>query len=247
MKRNDFIRTSGIALAGIAILPHLSFTSYFEGFTRDQLLGKGNPDIIGDTYTSKIHKEAKEAFDKMKVEAAKENINLEVVSGYRTFQRQKEIYEGKYRRFIKEGLSPENAIVKIIEYSTIPGTSRHHWGTDLDMIDANAPRPANLLLAENYHGLGAFCKLKMWMDENSEKFGFFEVYTNNGNRKGFKYEPWHFSYAPVSIPMLKAYIEQINVKEMLAQEKILGNEYFTADFISKYFNENIMDINPSLK
>lgn len=247
MKRKDFIKISGIALAGITVLPHLSFTNYFEGFTRNQLLGKGNPDIVGDSYTSKMHKEAKEAFNKMKAEAAKENINLEVVSAYRSFQRQKEIFEGKYRRFTNEGLSPEKAILKIIEYSTIPGTSRHHWGTDLDIIDANAPRPANLLVAENYHGLGVFCELKMWMDQNSEKFGFFEVYTNNGNRKGFKYEPWHFSYAPVSIPMLKAYREEIDVKKMLAQEKILGNQYFTDDFISKYTNENILDINPSLK
>lgn len=236
-----------MAVAGIAILPHISFSHYLEGFTRDQLLGKGNPDIIGDTYTSKIHKDAKAAFERMKVEAAQENINLEVVSGYRTFQRQKEIYEGKYRRFTNEGLSPEKAIQKIIEYSTIPGTSRHHWGTDLDIIDANPPRPSHLLVAENYHGLGVYCEMKMWMDKNSERFGFYEVYTNNGNRKGFMYEPWHFSYAPVSIPMLKAYVDQIDVKEMLSQEKILGNEYFTVDFISKYFDENIMDINPRLK
>lgn len=246
MRRKEFIKISSITGIGLAILPQLSFKNFMETFTRNQLIGKGNPDIVGKSYTSKMHKTAKQAFLKMKAEAAMENINIEVVSAYRSFQRQKEIFEGKYKRFTKEGLTPEKTLEKIIEYSTIPGTSRHHWGTDLDIIDANAPRPANVLMPENFHGTGPFCKLKMWLDDHAEKFGFFEVYTDNGNRKGFKYEPWHFSYAPVSIPMLKAYKEQIDVMKMLSEEKIMGSEYFSEAFVSKYVKENIFDINPKL-
>src|SRR5690606_3864654 len=144
MKRNEFIKISGITGLSLAISPHLAFKNFSEEFTRNQLIGKGNQDIIGDSYTSKMHKTAKEAFKQMKVVAAAENINLEVVSAYRSFERQKEIFERKYKQFISQGLLPEKAIMKIIEYSTIPGTSRHHWGTDLDIIDANAPRPANV-------------------------------------------------------------------------------------------------------
>lgn len=246
MKRNEFIKITGLAGLSLAILPQFSFNNFMDDFTRNQLIGKGNPDIVGDSYTSKMHKAAKEAFNKMKAEAAKENIKMEVVSAYRSFQRQKEIFERKYRKFISDGLSSEDAIEKIIEYSTIPGTSRHHWGTDLDIIDANAPRPADVLLPRNFHGNGPYCGLKMWMDDNSEKFGFFEVYTDNGHRKGFKYEPWHFSYAPVSIPMLKSYQENIDVKKMLSDEKILGSDQFSDTFISRYIKENIMDINPKL-
>tara|TARA_B100002051_G_C16677027_1_gene607663 strand:+ start:655 stop:1401 length:747 start_codon:yes stop_codon:yes gene_type:complete len=246
MKRNEFIKISGIAGLSLAIFPQISFRSFSEEFTRNQLIGKGNPDIVGDSYTSKMHKTAKEAFLKMKAAAAKENINIEVVSAYRSFQRQKEIFEGKYKRFTNEGLTPEKAIEKIIEYSTIPGTSRHHWGTDIDIIDANVPRPANVLMPENFHGTGPFCKLKMWLNDNAEKFDFYEVYTDNGNRKGFKYEPWHFSYAPVSIPMLKAYKEQIDLKKMLSEEKIMGSEHFSEGFVLNYVKENIFDINPKL-
>lgn len=246
MTRKDFIRLSSLTGIGLAILPQLSFNSFSSEFTRNQLLGKGNPDIVGNSYTSKMHKSAKVAFEKMRVEAAKENIKLEVVSAYRSFQRQKEIFERKYRQFTNQGLSAGVALEKIIEYSTIPGTSRHHWGTDLDIIDANAPRPADVLLPKNFHGNGPYCNLKVWLNENSEKFDFFEVYTDNGNRKGFKYEPWHFSYAPVSIPMLKSYQEQIDVQKMLSDEKILGSDQFSADFISKYLDENILDINPKL-
>ncbi|MEH6765623.1 MAG: M15 family metallopeptidase [Aequorivita antarctica] len=246
MRRKEFIKISGIAGISLAILPQLSFKNFMGEFTRNQLIGKGNPDIVGDSYTSKMHKTAKEAFSKMRYAAAKENINIEVVSAYRSFQRQKEIFEGKYRKFTSEGLSPEKAIEKIIEYSTIPGTSRHHWGTDIDIIDANAPRPANVLMPENFHGTGPYCKLKTWLNNHSESFGFYEVYTDNGNRKGFKYEPWHFSYAPVSIPMLKAYKEQIDVKKMLSEEKIMGNAHFSEAFTQKYLKENILDINPKL-
>lgn len=247
MKRKKFLKITGLAGVGMAVLPQISFDSFSPTFTRNQLIGKGNPDIVGNSYTSKMHKAAKTAFQEMKAAAAKENITIEVVSAYRSFQRQKEIFEGKYKRFTNDGLTPEQAIEKIIEYSTIPGTSRHHWGTDIDIIDANAPRPAHVLLPENFHGNGPFCKLKMWLDEHSEAFGFYEVYSDNGNRKGFKYEPWHFSYASVSIPMLKAYQEKIDVKKMLSEENILGNEYFSEAFVSKYVNENILDINPKLR
>ena len=137
------------------------------------------------------------------------------------------------------------AIEKIIEYSTIPGTSRHHWGTDLDLIDGNAPRPESVLVASNFHGTGPFCKMKEWMDEHAESFEFYEVYTNDANRKGFKYEPWHFSYAPVSKPMLQAY-KKLDIKEILSEEKVKGSTHFSDAFIQKYRTENILDINPKL-
>lgn len=247
MKRKKFLQLSSIAGVGLTLLPSLSFSAEMQPtFTRSQLIGKGNPDIVGDSYTSKMHKEAKAAFQKMKKAAAEAGINLEVVSAYRSFQRQKEIFEGKYNRFTNEGLTPMQAIEKIIEYSTIPGTSRHHWGTDIDIIDGGAsPRPKSVLQPELFHGQGPFCKLKEWLTENANNFGFYEVYTDNANRKGFKYEPWHFSYAPVSKPMLQDY-KKLNLKQILLEEKIKGAEYFTDEFIATYRAENILDINPQL-
>ena len=83
------------------------------------------------------------------------------------------------------------------------------------------------------------------MDWHSEFYGFYEVYTKNPKRKGFKYEPWHFSYAPLSIPMLKEY-KKLDIKSILKEEEILGHECFTEEFIVKYKTENILDINPQL-
>ncbi|WP_415375580.1 M15 family metallopeptidase [Patiriisocius sp. Uisw_017] len=245
MKINTFIKS--ITFIGLVsgIVSLTSFMAISQDFTRNQLIGKENSAIVGDSYTSKMHKEAKSAFLRMKVEAEKQGIQIEIVSAYRSFQRQKEIYEGKYNRFTKQGLEPLAAIEKITEYSTIPGTSRHHWGTDIDIIDSNAPRPKSVLQADNFHGTGPYCKLKDWLNEHAESFGFYEVYTNNENRKGFEYEPWHFTYAPVSIPMLEAY-KKLDVKKILEEENLLGSEYFTTQFIDKYRMQNILDINPKL-
>ena len=246
MNRSQFLKLNAIAGLGITLFPSLSFASEIQTFSRSQLIGKGNPDIVGDSYTSKMHKDAKAAFLKMKAAAAKDGITIEVVSAYRNFQRQKEIFEGKYQRFTNQGLAPLDAIKKIIEYSTIPGTSRHHWGTDIDIIDGGvSPRPKSVLQPELFHGKGPFCKLKEWLNSNANSFGFFEVYTDNANRRGFKYEPWHFSYAPVSKPMLQAY-KKLDVQQILLKEKIKGAEHFTPEFIAQYRNENILDINPKL-
>ena len=71
MNRNKFIKITGLVAAGLTILPQFSFSPFQDSFTRNQLIGKGNPDIIGDTYTTKMHKEANVAFQKMKVEFTK--------------------------------------------------------------------------------------------------------------------------------------------------------------------------------
>ena len=120
MRRKEFIKISSIAGISLAIFPQISFHKFSEEFTRNQLIGKGNPDIVGDSYTSKMHKTAKEAFHKMKAAAAKENIYIEVVSAFRSFQRQKEIFEGKYKRFTNEGLTPEKPLKKLLNILPFP-------------------------------------------------------------------------------------------------------------------------------
>ncbi len=244
MNRNQFIKLTSIAAAGVLAAPQLSFNSSYTSIDKDFLIGKSDYSFQGPSW--KMQQETYASFQDMKKAAATAGLKIEVVSAYRSFERQKQIYEGKYKRFTAAGLAPLDAIKKIIEYSTIPGTSRHHWGTDIDIIDANgSPRPSSVLQAKHFHGAGPFCKLKEWLNENAAKFGFYEVYTDNAQRKGFKYEPWHFSYAPVSKQLLLDY-RKLDVKQILLEEKLLGAEHFTDAFIAKYRAENILDINPNL-
>ena len=241
MRRRNFIKTTSFSALALSFLPMFSFSEM--DISIDELIGKGNPKLYGEGF--RLRKQAYESFLKMKNEAEKEAINIQIVSSYRSFDHQNRIWTRKYNRFTKQGLSPEITLQKIIEYSTIPGTSRHHWATDIDIIDGNSKQPKHVLNEEHFHGNGPFCKLKEWMDENAESFGFYIVYTNNANRKGFKYEPWHYSYKPLSKSYLKDY-QKIDILEMIKKEKLTGSEHFGEEFIKRYINENILDINPKL-
>ena len=84
------------------------------------------------------------------------------------------------------------------------------------------------------------------MDNNSQKFGFYLTYDNNINRKGFEYEPWHYSYLPESKRYLKSFLK-IDIVEIISKVDIEGKELFNEKFISDYINNNILEINPDLK
>lgn len=107
------------------------------------------------------------------------------------------------KRFILEGFSPLETSEKIIEYSTIPGNSRYHWETDIDIIDGAAEIPKKILVEQNYVKGGVYSNLKVWIDANSERFGFYLVYDNNPIKTEFKYEPCHYTYKPLSKSILK--------------------------------------------
>lgn len=243
MNRSDFIK--GVLLTGIGlhINPLSVFANHPTSYSASQLTGKGGLDLAGSP--QQLQKEVWKAYEKMREMAKSEGINIQVVSGYRSFARQKTIYETKYSRFVKQGLTPEQAIAEILKYSTLPGTSRHHWGTDMDIIDANQPQPASVLEEEHYQGKGVYSKMKAWLDIHSESFGFYEVYDNKKSRKGFQYEPWHFSYKAISVPMLEAFM-CLDLDAMLEEENLSGKQILKGSFLHRYYMENILDINPEL-
>ena len=241
MNRTNFIKLLGLGTAALYSVPSMAFN--MQNTATLELIGKGNPTVFGNGFS--LRKEAYDAFVKMSAAAAKAGIEIHPVSSYRNYAHQNRIWERKYKRFTKQGLSPIKAIEKIITYSTIPGTSRHHWATDIDIIDKNATYSGDVLVPKKFHGDGPFCKLREWLETNANTFDFYIVYTDKVGRKGFKYEPWHYSYAPLSKPMLQEY-RKLNVKEMLQAEKLMGSEHFSERFINSYIKENILDINPEL-
>lgn len=209
-----------------------------------RLTGRGDLALIGDKV--QLQEEVYQAFLAMNKAALKDGIHIEVVSGYRSFDRQRNIWNRKYEYYLKKGLEPLEAMKKIIEYSTIPGTSRHHWGTDIDIIDKNTMRPKNVLLEKNFEDSGVYKDLKKWMDIHAENYGFFLVYTSKPDRKGFYYEPWHYSYKAISSKFLYEY-KKINFNQLIKTIDIKGKEFFTEKFLNKYYKENIFDVNPFLK
>lgn len=145
------------------------------------------------------------AFNKMAASARCDGIEISPVSSYRSFNRQLQIWNNKYTGkrpvFSPKGLpvnmqclSPEEKIHTLLIWSALPGTSRHHWGTDIDIIDRNSLPPdytVKLDTAE-FSMSGVFHRLDKWLELNAQTFGFFRPY--KGIKSGYQAEPWHISY-----------------------------------------------------
>ncbi len=245
MQRRSFILKSGIIGTVALAAPHIIFAQKQDTeYSIQELMGQVDIELFGKNIN--LRKEAYDSFLKMKVAAYSDGIDLKIVSSYRNYNRQEAIWERKYLKYTEDqNLAPLKAIEKIIEYSTIPGTSRHHWGTDIDIIDGYQKTTGGLLVPKKFENGGPFENLKIWMDENANKYGFYLVYTDNKKRRGFKYEPWHYSYAPISIPML-AQFRKKNIMKLLQEQDLLGSEHFTSSFIKSYIIDNILDINSKL-
>ena len=213
-------------------------------FKKEDLLGQDKLNFYNESI--RLLPEAGKAFVAMRESALEEGIEIEIVSAYRSYERQKFIWNRKFYSNAKKGISPKENINKIIEYSTLPGTSRHHWGTDIDIIDGKKPKEGDLLLEEKFHENGPYVRLREWMEKNANRFGFYLPYTNSPKREGFNYEPWHYSFAPLSIPMLEEYLK-LDLINLLTPNDLSGKSCIDEKFLESYINQNVLGINPKLK
>ncbi len=240
MRRKDFIKLSSLVSFGIVSGASSSFQNTPSA---ELLMGKTSLHIVSGGV---IHHQAMRAFLDMHNSALKEGIDISIVSGFRSFERQLEIWNSKYKRYTSQGLTSLQAIEKIMLYSTIPGTSRHHWGTDIDIIDKKALLSEGELLNEkNYHGNGPFCQLKEWMDKHSETYGFYLTYTANNHRTGFNYEPWHYSYQPIAVDYLGHYLN-LDINSALTDANISGKNELNSELLEAYRDSHVLGINPNL-
>ncbi|MCF8277669.1 MAG: M15 family metallopeptidase [Flavobacteriales bacterium] len=156
-----------------------------------------------------LRKEALDAFILMRKKAQTDGVNLTIISACRNFNHQKSIWEAKWNGSRKVGgkdlsQSIPNAAERakeILKYSSMPGTSRHHWGTD---IDVNS-------LSSAYFESGKGKKEYEWLRDNALEFGFCQVYSEKGNERkhGYEEEKWHWSYVPLSSRYLAYYKRNI--------------------------------------
>ena len=208
------------------------------------LMGKND---LEETLKSGLLPEAYLKFRQMQNEAKKDGIEIEIVSGYRSYQKQKNIWNNKYNKNFEEGFLGIKNINRIIQYSTLPGTSRHHWGTDIDIIDKRFTPKGDLLIEKNYTENGIYNQLYHWMKKNSKKYGFHLVYDDSAERKGFRFEPWHYSYKPLSVVFLARFIEGGLIFKITQDSSLLGRQFIDNYFLESYLKENLLDINKDLK
>jgi len=179
---------------------------------RAQLTGLDDSHLVNLPGGHRLQMPAAEAFSALREDAAAAGFDLVIASSFRSFERQLAIWNGKAcgerpvyddndELVILADLSPGDRLHAILRYSAIPGTSRHHWGTDLDVYDARAvPEGYRLQLsAAEVSAGGPFDALHCWLDERMSaqtSHGFYRPYSED--RGGVAPERWHLSYAPLS-------------------------------------------------
>jgi len=140
-----------------------------------------------------------DAFQAMYADAKNSGISLKILSASRSFYHQKSIWEAKWNgkrrvggiRNIKRSIkSPTKRALKILEYSSMPGSSRHHWGTDIDLNAFN----------NRYFERGQGKKVYAWLVKNAPRYGFCQPYTRKDASRphGYNEEKWHWSFKPLS-------------------------------------------------
>ncbi len=118
-----------------------------------------------------------------------------VRSSTRNFFDQKQIWDEKWRaaasnpgcRTDKDTHDPRAKALCILMYSSMPGTSRHHWGTDFDLQ----------VLNNDYYERGKGREIHRWLSQNAHRYGFCQPFTA-GRSGGYREEKWHWSYAPLA-------------------------------------------------
>lgn len=133
------------------------------------------------------------AFARMQAAAAAAGHDLQIASGFRSFARQALIWQRKFTASSQD----DAALAHILHWSALPGTSRHHWGSDMDVYSAAAIGEQQLqLVAAEYASGGPCWPLYQWLREHAHAYGFYWPYQGKGN--GVAAEPWHLSYAPIA-------------------------------------------------
>ena len=203
-----------------------------------ELTGRTRSHVVQrDDLGAALQRDALEAFLGLRAAAAREGFDIEIVSAFRDFAAQQRIWDMKFRGerplYDAHGnvrnhaeLDPLALVEAIACWSAVPGGSRHHWGTEIDVIDRAALPDGyrvRLLPGETAPG-GVFHRMHQWLDENMALYGFYRPYRTY--RGGVFPEPWHLSYAPVStvaLDLLTAdvFAETVRTSDILGREILL--------------------------
>lgn len=222
--------------------PQVSTPVFKYPATVDELVGKfepgSHPDFvkIEQKYTTKsgiyMRKDAYESFIAMHAAAKVDGIDLIILSATRNFASQKGIWENKWtgqtavdgRSLPQSHPEPKSRALKILNFSSMPGTSRHHWGTDIDLNN----------LTNTYFDSGKGKAIYDWLVANAATYGFCQPYSPKGDKRpdGYNEERWHWSYMPISAEFLQQYGTDVKYDQISGFK---GSETATQiDVITKY-------------
>jgi D-alanyl-D-alanine carboxypeptidase len=138
------------------------------------------PNVVG--VMQLLAPETANEWRRMTLSAARDEVQLLLVSGFRSMGHQAELI----RRKLKAGLKIE----AILAVNAAPGFSEHHTGRAVDIAT-----PGSRPLTADFETTTAFA----WLTSHAREYGFAMPYPR-GNVFGFEYEPWHWSRVGVPAP-----------------------------------------------
>ncbi|MCW2254484.1 LAS superfamily LD-carboxypeptidase LdcB [Providencia alcalifaciens] len=214
----------------------------------EMLTGRSTDHLVTLGGSHRLQFNATKAFLAMQQAAAKEGFKLQSASAFRDFSRQQLIWNEKFagKRPVLDKqsepidislLSEGELCEAILHWSALPGASRHHWGTEIDIYDPfRLPAGQSLQLEPwEYETGGYFSELNQWMNDNMAMYDFYRPFA--AKDAGVAYEPWHISYWPLSHEAEQLLTPEV-IKIVLDKEEILGKNWLSAN-LEYVFNRYI--------
>lgn len=136
--------------------------------------------------TYRMDERAAPFMEEMLAAARADGVQLLICSGYRSVEKQKELFAAKVQEYRSAGLSEEKAKEKTATMIAVPGTSEHHTGLAADIVT-----PSYQNLDSGFEDTAAF----RWLDAHAYEYGFILRFPKGRQDiTGVIYEPWHYRY-----------------------------------------------------
>ena len=139
----------------------------------------------------KVDSSCYDALVQMIQDCTRECAKVCVVSSFRSVDYQTGLFNKKVNYYRGLGYSEAEAQAKAATIVAVPGTSEHHLGLAVDIIDTQL-----WALEEEQENLAG----QKWLMENCWRYGFILRYPKDKiDITGIIYEPWHYRYVGVEV------------------------------------------------
>ncbi|MCM2679288.1 M15 family metallopeptidase [Echinimonas agarilytica] len=214
-------------------------------------LGDDDSHIVWLSERHGLTQETLDAWRSMQHHAAECGLSLDLVSSYRSFDRQLAIWNAKFnglRPVLDDqnqhldigSLSELERAIAILRFSALPGASRHHWGTDLDVYSKRLQGDIPFdLVASEYGSGGPQADVSSWLRQHACQYGFMAPYS--ADLDGVAIEPWHLSYCEIAQHIARE-ISVTILAERLNQSKISGKQTLL-DNLPMLFERFVLRVN----
>ena len=120
----------------------------------------------------------------MMEQAWRDNVELYVLSPYRSYDSQVSLFDAQVKRELDKGVSAEQAKINAATVVAAPGTSEHHTGLAIDFNSVE----------DSFENTEQF----KWLKKNAEDYGFVLRYPKGKEDiTGVIYEPWHWRFVGI--------------------------------------------------